>query len=434
MSVDRRLLAVLLTLSALSGCRGSDPVPERNASQPPPSTFSRDIAPVVFAHCSHCHRPGQQSPLPLLNYQDVRRYAGQILVSMQRRTMPPWLPEPGDNEFEDARLLDPKTIRRFEQWMDNGFPEGAPTLPAPTFVDRWQLGEPDLVVQAPEAYTVAANGPEIVTNLVVPVPVSSTRYVRGIEFRPDNPSVVRHAVIGLDRTSRARSLDAQDRRPGYPGMVFDHIAGPRDRLSVWIPGALPRMEPEGTAWRLEPGNDLVIQMQLRPTGVTGSIRPTVGLFFSSAPPVRIPILIKLESTAIDILPGRRDYTASDSYVLPVDVQILSVYPHAHDLARALKATATLPDGTTRSLLWIKAWDSHWAEEYRYATPIDLPKGSTLRMEYVYDNSDTNMRNPRNPPERVRWGLQPIDEMGVLWLQVLPRNEADAAVLGARRGS
>src|SRR5205823_2028271 len=43
----------------------------------------------------------------------------------------------------------------------------------------------------------------------------------------------------------------------------------------------------------------------------------------------------------------------------------------------------------------------------------------------YDNSEANPRNPNSPPQRVRSGNQSTDEMGHLWLQVLPRGTDDS---------
>jgi tetratricopeptide (TPR) repeat protein len=119
---------------------------------------------------------------------------------------------------------------------------------------------------------------------------------------------------------------------------------------------------------------------------------------------------------------------SDSYVLPVDVEVHSVQPHAHYLAREVKGLATLPDGTERWLLYIKDWDFHWQDIYRYRDPFWLPKGTTLRMEYRYDNSASNRHNPNSPPKRVRYGEQTSDEMSVLWIQVRPRDRNDLAIL------
>ena len=46
------------------------------------------------------------------------------------------------------------------------------------------------------------------------------------------------------------------------------------------------------------------------------------------------------------------------------------------------------------------------------------------MRYAYDNSPANPRNPNHPPKRVLGGNQSTDEMGHLWLQVLPRGKDD----------
>ena len=45
--------------------------------------------------------------------------------------------------------------------------------------------------------------------------------------------------------------------------------------------------------------------------------------------------------------ARRAHPITDSYTLPVDVDLLSVYPHAHHLAKEMEGVAVLPDGRTR---------------------------------------------------------------------------------------
>jgi tetratricopeptide (TPR) repeat protein len=47
------------------------------------------------------------------------------------------------------------------------------------------------------------------------------------------------------------------------------------------------------------------------------------------------------------------------------------------------------------------------------------------MRYHYDNSSANVRNPNQPPKRVRDGNQTTDEMAHLSLQVLPRGTEDS---------
>ena len=172
------------------------------------------------------------------------------------------------------------------------------------------------------------------------------------------------------------------------------------------------------AWRLDPGTDVVFQLHMLPTGKPEPIQSSLGLFFAKEPPTKTPYMLRLGSKVIDIQAGDAAYKIRDTYRLPVDARLLSVYPHAHYLAREMKGTARLPDGRLRWLVHIRDWDFNWQDEYRYSSPISLPAGTTLEMEYTYDNSADNLRNPHNPPQRVVYGPQSSDEMGDLWLQVL----------------
>ena len=153
----------------------------------------------------------------------------------------------------------------------------------------------------------------------------------------------------------------------------------------WTPGKVPVMEPSDTAWTLEPGTDLVLLLHMIAGATSETVQPTIGLFFSDTPPTRTPISVKLESQAIDIPAGDANYVVEDSYVLPVDVEAVSVYPHAHYLGKEMRGTATLPDGSQQDLLWIRQWDFRWQDRYRYQSPLFLPRGTRLSMRFTYDN-------------------------------------------------
>ncbi len=186
--------------------------------------------------------------------------------------------------------------------------------------------------------------------------------------------------------------------------------------------------PDGTQWRLEPGSDLVVQLHLQPTGRQESLQVTAGFYFTDAAPTRSPIGLRLGSETIDIPAGNDAWAIADRYQLPVDVDLFAIQPHAHNLARTMQAMALLPDGTMRWLIAIDDWDFRWQDVYRYTTPSALPKGTVITMAYVYDNSAANPRNPHHPPARVVWGQNTSDEMGDLWVQVIPRSASDATIL------
>ena len=430
-------VAVWLVAGAVgwAGCSQSrtEEAPHQPAARTFPLTFTKDVAPIIFANCSSCHRPGQGAPFSLLSYDDVKVRARLIAIVTESRVMPPWQPEPGYGTFSNERRLSDDQLDVIRQWVDAGAIEGDPAdlavAPPTTKPGGWQLGRPDLVVEMPEAYTLRGDGPDIFRNFVIPVALPSTRYVRAVEFRSrTDRSVVHHAVIGLDATRTARRLDAQDPKPGFDDTLSGGVQGPDGHFLSWTPGKAPFMEPADMAWRLDRGTDLVVQLHMLPSGRQETIRPSLGLFFADAPPTREPVLVKLGSKAIDIPAGEAAYTVTDEYRLPADVDVLSVYPHAHYLAKDIKGVATLPDGTTKWLVWIKDWNFNWQDEYSYAKPVFLPKGTTLAMRYVYDNSAANPRNPHRPPTQVTYGPRSTDEMGDLWLQVLPSRRADARVL------
>ena len=425
------LLAILPVGSRFSGAGGdgaSKGAPYRTANV----DYQRDIAPLLNDRCAMCHHPGGAAPFSLLTYEDARRHARQIASVTRSRTMPPWKVDPSDGPFIGQHPLSSRELDLIEQWVEAGAPDGDGRAPAPrapvALPDDWQLGKPDLVVTPKEAFTLQADGADVFRIFVVPVPVGTERFVRGLEFRPGNARVVHHANIRIDRTSASRAADDADPLPGYSGLILRSAEYPDGHFLGWTPGQVAPLVPEDLSWRLPPGTDLVVEVHMQPSGRPEQVQPSIGLYFGERPPTRTPVMLRLGRQTIDIPAGQPRYTITDSYVLPVDVEVQALQPHAHYRLRTARGAATLPDGTRKPLLSIADWDFRWQHVYRYATPLALPKGTTLSMEYVYDNSPENPRNPEHPPKRARWGQRSSDEMGDLWIQVLTRNRQDLATL------
>jgi tetratricopeptide (TPR) repeat protein len=207
--------------------------------------------------------------------------------------------------------------------------------------------------------------------------------------------------------------------------VEEETFDPDGHFLSWKPGSEPVVEPDGMAWRADPGMDLILNVHLRPTGKPETIAPMIGLYFTGQPQKKFPMLLQLErDTTIDIPAGDKDFPVSDDIRLPLDVYALEIYPHAHYLAKLMEAYATLPDGTRKWLIRIPDWDLNWQGVFRLKEPLLLPKGTVVSMRYHYDNSADNVRNPNSPPREVKGGPRSVDEMGHLWLQVLPVQEGD----------
>ncbi len=398
-------------------------------------TFNRDVAPIVFQNCSVCHRPGDASSFPLLTYRDVKSRARQIADVTRSRFMPPWLPAAGEFTFADERRLTPEQIAVIEKWVAQGAKEGeARDLPAaPKFTPGWQLGEPDLVLRAEKPYMLPASGDDQYWNFVLRVPIDKTRWVKAVEIRPADKRLVHHANMLVDRTQSARLMESEP-GAGFGGMEISlesEAFDPDSHFLFWKPGSFPYVEPDGLALRLDPGTDLLLNVHLQPSGKPEPIQPSVGLYFTDKAATKFPMLLQLQNDrALDIPPGNDNFVVTTDLKLPVDVDVLAIYPHAHYLGTDLLATATLPDGTRKTLIHIPHWDLNWQGVFRYADPLPLPKGTTIAMRYVYDNSADNVANPSVPPKRVTAGNRATDEMSHLWLQVLPRHRRKTIAIRA----
>ena len=390
---------------------------------------------MYWRDCSPCHRPGGAGPFDLLSYADVRKRGNFLVAVTQSRYMPPWQPEPGFAEFIGERRLSDKQIEMLRQWVSEASVEGDPDHlpPVPDWPTGWFLGKPDLEVVMPRPYTLAAEsrteGTDIFRTFVIPIPLESTRYVRALELRPGNPKVVHHIVGGLDPTPRSRQRDEQDPVPGFDGMRSTQVAlPPGGHVLVWTPGKVPRESAEGMNWGLREGTDLVLEFHMQPSGKSELVQPSVGLYFSDEAPTRTPFILILGSITIDIPAGAKAHWIEDSYVLPVDVDALGLYPHAHFLGKEIEVYALLPDGTQRWLIYIRDWDFNWQDDYLYSEPISLPRGTRVVLRCRYDNSVDNRYNPNDPPRRVLYGPNSSDEMGEVWIQMLTQNKADRVKL------
>jgi len=387
-------------------------------------TFSHDVAPLLYRRCASCHRPGGVAPFALITYQDAAKRAQLIAAVTAKRYMPPWLPSAP--HFREERRLSDSEIALLARWANAGAAEGNPAAaPAPPrFPEGWQLGAPDLQAQMPAAFDVPAEGNDLYRCFVLPASIPADRWVRAVDMQPGNRKVVHHAILFQDISGTARRRDTGSGYDcfGTPGFL------PARGLGGWTPGSLLFRAPDDIPELLHAGADLVLQVHYHPTGKPETDRTAVALYFTDQKPRRQATDIPLGSNRIDIPPGERAYKVTDHFTIPVAVDAIGINPHAHYICKEMYGYAVLPNGTRRTLLRIEDWDFNWQQEYLYAAPVRLPAGTDVVMEFTYDNSGGNPRNPNHPPKRVLWGPATTDEMAGLHIAVVPVHAADAEEL------
>lgn len=391
-------------------------------------TFNKEIAPVVFSQCAGCHRPGEAAPFSLLNYGDVKKRAQLIRDVVEEKFMPPWHAERGHGVFKEARVLSDEQVALFSKWIEAGLPEGqAKDLPAlPEFPSGWQLGEPDLVLEMPEAYEVRAEGRDIYRYFTLPADLPEDKWVTAVEVRPSARSVVHHILFFLDDKGKARELEAADTSAvGFRGRGFRRTGD----LGGWAVGTSAHFYPDGLALPMPKGSDLVIQTHFHPTGKAEKEKTTIGLYFADKAPEKKLVSFQVPPmygafAGINIPAGESDYVVEDSFVVPVDMDLINVWGHSHQTCRSIEGTMTLPDGTVKPVLDLPDWDFNWQTIYQYQKPERVPAGTRIDVKIVFDNSADNPQNPNDPPKRIKWGEQSTDEMGSLIFQAVAAEESE----------
>lgn len=388
-----------------------------------PPTFSKDVAPLLRQHCQACHRKGEVAPFPLETYVQARKRAEDLVSVTSDRSMPPWKPEPGVGPpLEHDRSLSAAEIATIQAWAAAGAPEGdAKDLPPPsTFEEGWALGTPDLVLEMPEEFVVPPSGPDIYRCFVIPTTVPDDTYVSAVDFRPGNHRVVHHMLTYLDTSGEARARDAADPGPGYESLAGPGIEVAGD-LGGWTSGNKPTHLPDGVARPFPRGADLVLQIHYHPSGRPEKDRTKLGLHFTKMPVRQSFHWANASNYKFQIAAGQSDVEVKASWFVPVDMQALAVNPHMHLLGHDIRMSVTYPGGKSRDLIHVKDWDPAWQDAYYFKTPVELPKGSTVKVVARYDNT-AHARNPNTPPKTVKVGPKATDEMCVGYVGVVKKDQ------------
>lgn len=326
--------------------------------------------------------------------------------------MPPFQPTRLSVPLLHERRLSSAEILVFKNWALSGAPRGAAgkweaEKPAPQFAPSrtWALTE---ATPLPDA------GPDLYRCLVVPAELAESQWISAFRFVPGNKRVVHHALFFFDLSGAARKLDREAEGPGYPCFGSPGFL-PVSSLGGWSPGNNVLEMPPGTAVRAPAGADLVLQIHYHLSGKAEQDLSRLEVRFAKEAPAKRLLDIPLTSKDIDIPPGSSSFAVRDDFEIPVAVTLWQIIPHAHFLARRMRAWASIPGQTRKVILAIDDWDFNWQDIYQLRTPLRLPAGTKLEMEIRYDNTEQNPRNPHRPPKRVGWGLGTEDEMaGMHW--------------------
>jgi hypothetical protein len=402
----------------------------QQASAPAP-TFSADVAPIMYAKCVACHRPGEVAPMSLITFKDVRPWAGSIREKVMSRAMPPWHADRQYGTFRNEQSLTPAEIDTIVKWANAGAPEGDPArMPVlPKFPEGWQIGTPDVVFEMLTAYSIPAKGEIPYQYFEVPTNFTEDRWMQAGEVRAGDRAHVHHIIVYVKEptptprpsvmsnrpivsTAPAAAIASPAARPAAPRAAAAGSPVPRagDQMLVnWAVGEDAPVFLPGMAKRIPKGSTLVFQMHYTTNGTASSDRSRIGLIFAKEPPTREVRTGMIVNPLFAIPPGAANHEIAAEGTFTEDVSVWSLHPHMHLRGKDMTYTATYPDGRSEIVLRVPKFDFGWQTDYWLARPLVLPKGSKLHVSAHYDNSAANRANP-DPAATVRWGDQTWEEM------------------------
>ncbi len=395
-------------------------------------TFHADVEPILQKHCQSCHRPGEATPMSLLNYDETRPWARAIHEAVALNRMPPWFADPGYGEWSNEHVLTPAEKRTIAEWVESGAARGNPAdAPEPLeFIDGWNIGVPDLVLELPEAFPIPEEGTIDYQYVVIPTGFKEDKWVMAAEVRPDNREVVHH-VLAYVRPKGSAWLEGAE-----PGKIFVPKAlnkkqrqrsrnERREILTGFAPGKEPAVWSQGNYGKLIPaGADIVLQLHYTPNGKAGTDRSRVGLRFLDQPPAKRVVTMTASNGKFVIPPGAPAHAVESSWVLNREVELVSLLPHMHLRGKDFQFDVRYPDGRREVLLKVPSYDFDWQFYYYLKEPKILPEGATIECLAHFDNSPNNPDNP-DPNVEVRWGDQSWEEMMVGFFEIAFDAKADS---------
>lgn len=398
-------------------------------------TYSEQIAPIIYSHCTSCHRAGEIGPFPLTSYSEVQSYSALIDYAVGIRYMPPWKAEINYQQYQHENYLSDSAIQLIHAWVSQGTPQGDPALepPLPVFPAGSQVGTPDMTVSFARSYMHVGNNTDEYRYFVIPTTLTTDKDLVALEVRPGNKKVVHHTLVWQDTTGQAAADDAATPEYGYESGSGSALSGINGQLPGYVPGQKPQVYTNGIGMKLFRGADLKLQMHYAPSATDEWDSTSVNLFFAHQPLTRYVksyVMLPLPGVLTNgpfFIPANTTREFHGQYTAPRDISMIGIAPHMHKLGQHWKVFAVKPNGDTIPLINIDEWDFNWQGTYSFAHLIPLPQGSVIHASALYDNTTNNIHNPHNPPQNISWGENTSDEMFYLPLLYLDYMAGDENV-------
>jgi hypothetical protein len=354
--------------------------------------------------------------MPLLTYRQARPWARAIREAVLLRKMPPWFADPAIGHYSNDPRLANSEVEAIISWADGGALEGdSKDAPKPLeFVDGWNIGKPDFVMEMPNAFPVPATGVIDYQAVILHTEFKEDRWIQAVEIRPGNRAVVHH-VTAFAREPGSRYLKREPagvaftRMKGTSGPKLDRDIDRPQYIVGYTPGRPASEFSPGQARLIKAGSDIIFSLHYTPNGRATEDRTRIGFIFTTKPPAERVVNVMVANPDIVIPPGEPNYRVDAAITLHQPSRLIRVWPHMHTRGKYFDYRVVYPTGESQMILRVPRFDFGWQLAYVLEKPLVLPPGTRIEATAYFDNSPNNPNNP-DPKAEVRWGDQSWDEM------------------------
>ncbi len=423
LSWQARLASSAIVLGGISASAfGAESAPAR-------VTFTKDVLPILQEKCQECHRAGQMAPMSLMTYDEVRPWAKAIRENVGAGKMPPYFADKASLPMKHDQSLSQEQKDTILAWIDTGTTKGeVKDMPEPRAFPQteWRLGEPDIVMQPLEPFTVPPGDGDLYQCFSVPFGVTNDLWLKGVEFKPDNLKAVHHFILFEDNLGKFKEFDAATAEPGCECEDMDKVLAGTTMVKMWAPGNVQPLSKAGVAQKLKANGDFILQVHYHnTTGEPQVDRSQFALYLAKADEtimqeVRGQLVVQPN---LLIKAGDPDSKFQATTTAKEDITLFSSGVHMHFRGKNMGLWAKRPGDTEETtIVWVPNYDFNWQLTYEFAQPWKAPAGTTFTMRCTFDNSTNNPNNP-DPTKDVRWGLASKDEMAFSGYSYTIDNEA-----------
>jgi len=293
-------------------------------------TYYETVAPIIQKNCVSCHREGGIAPFKLDTIADIKAHAGMIKQTIEQGTMPPWQAAPAVGTSKSPWVndcsLQPSEKETVLTWLSGPRALGniakAPKV-LPAIKDGWTLGQPDMIVNMPQALFVPATGVIPYKIMDAEVKITEDKWVQSVEVVPGAKQVVHHVLIFI-------------RKPGV--FTVEDLNERASFFAAYVPGTSTAAWPEGLAKKLPKGTVLRFQMHYTTNGTAVSDQTKLGIRFAAKAPEHEIKVTGVSNTRFRIPPGDPNYKVVSSLPIPMDIKMTALMPHNRQYASAAQSS------------------------------------------------------------------------------------------------